>query len=49
MSWSKFEWIKELQEKPKYAEIVNKLHNEVIVKSCRIRERGYAITEAKTE
>jgi len=49
MSWGEFEWVKELKEKPKYAEILNRLHNEVIARGCRIRERGYAIMEAKVE
>lgn len=48
MSWGKFEWLKELKGKPRYAEVVEKLHDEIILESNKIREKGYAITEAKT-
>jgi len=49
MSDGKFEWLKDLKERPKYAEVVERVHDEVSLKDKKVRERGFAVTEARTE
>jgi len=49
MSYGKFEWLKELKEKPKYAEVVERLHDEISLNGSKVHERGFAATEARTE
>ncbi|MEM5867098.1 MAG: hypothetical protein QXG39_04185 [Candidatus Aenigmatarchaeota archaeon] len=49
MSWGKFQWLKELKSNPKYAEVIERFHDEIILKGEKARERGYAIVEAKTQ
>ena len=49
MSWGKFEWIKELKKRPKYAEIVQVFHEEISKKGEIVRKRGFLVTEARTE
>ncbi|MGB9659187.1 MAG: hypothetical protein ACPLY9_01495 [Nitrososphaerales archaeon] len=49
MSWGKFEWLKQLKEIPKYAEITQQFHSEISFERDKIRNRGFLVTEANTE
>jgi len=49
MSWGKFEWVKKLKNKPKYAEIRQYFHSETDFEERSARNKGFLITEVKTE
>lgn len=49
MTWGEFEWAKELKTQPKYAELTKRLHDEVVFNDDKIREKGFLVTEARTE
>ena len=49
MSWGKFEWLKELKEQPKHAEVNQHLREEVSFENGKVRNKGFLMTEARTE
>lgn len=49
MSWGKFEWIKELKNKPRYAEIVEVFHEEMSRKGGTVAKKGFLVTEVNVK